>query len=165
MTDGAEGNPAKDRHSSFSGDTSVLEAARRLLELADKATPGPWIEPTGRGDDNGPYLASSGVLHVGRFDYASNALADKNFIAACRNDLPAVARALIRIHELLEKCRRMIELGEKPYRSMSTEEHTEYALLCELGINEVFARSLLIVAERMGFGLPALSNQHREGKS
>lgn len=105
---------------------SALEAAQKLKALLLKASPAPWVDPRGRDEGaDGPYLASEGGRHVGRFDYADNGLADKRFIAAARNDLPAILDSYLVAVEALEKGLARLTAIEME----SGEHYTETVLL------------------------------------
>ena len=86
--------------------TSIQQRARDLIALAEKATPGPWVNPDGygvRGLDREVWMP---VCLVWKCEGKSveRGVDDMEFIAAARNAAPDIAAAFLRAVELLRKC-------------------------------------------------------------
>lgn len=70
----------------------VVEAAERLLELAGRATEGPWIVMDApQGSPDGPCVAGGHVTVCDTLTNAPESRADAAFIAAARTLAPVVA--------------------------------------------------------------------------
>lgn len=106
--------------------TAALALAKEALELAARATPGPWRANQSDDDrhldwieaplqsgavDHVALVGGEQVAEVGRSDLEQQN-ADSDFIAHSRDGYPTVARALLSEHEraeALEKCVRELD--------------------------------------------------------
>lgn len=135
-----------------------------LERLHRAATQGLWTDPPERGEWNGkpgPYLVAvheRRVIHIGRFDYADNNLADKRFVAAAHNNMDYLLSAARRekvLREALEKALGQIESGpECCGRGVGVERNGQLEEECcgnpEYGFDRAAAtiRAALSVKER-----------------
>jgi hypothetical protein len=98
--------------------TAAVDAATKLLELDAKATPGPWhvLDGSMEGFDGewdvcGPDLCGiasiSGTGSAAKFE--RNKEENAFFIAAARNDAPALARAVLSLSAEVERLNKILE--------------------------------------------------------
>lgn len=78
---------------------NVLERARELVELGDKATPAPWIYEQIPTDLGRPIHRISPIWNSAGFWWESN----NTFIAHARNHAPDIARTLIDAESLMRE--------------------------------------------------------------
>lgn len=110
---------------------TAIDLAREVLELAEKATPGPWKLETGYEDDLADnedpavYVSSpltfcdlTVVATMGSASYVPmpTKRSDAAFIAHSRNSAPAIAAQLISVQERLEKACELLKRQQEELR-------------------------------------------------
>lgn len=101
------------RRPGMSAPLTTLAKARALIKAAEKATSGPWATlPSPDTDDlHGKIVSPKGDAELGNWLVADGVRWAENraFIAAARNDVPDIARALVEAMELLREAERFVQ--------------------------------------------------------
>ena len=105
---------------------NILTRAQRLVELSHKATAGEWIVHKDDVGDEEIIMVSTGIKDVAGYEVVSSdgglfpwdgqrkyAESDANasFIAASRNDGPAIAQALVEVIDILTRLDQHMDFG------------------------------------------------------
>lgn len=102
----------------------ISEQLKAYLELAEKATPGPWYtEGSEVRYDCSPYTTEEGIADCTvqicdlyrPAELSDTKMYDREFIAASRTMGPALAKALIRAMEELECVRSFFDVDRNKY--------------------------------------------------